>query len=208
MENDNEKIKRKLSPKARFASLILALSCLIYAIQNRDLSIFITNSGIVVGIIYSIFLLLALFFFKKTKNIKVTQKLLTAFFLVFLLGPIYYSAGVVVKDIFVYIQSPETTRNWATCVTVFSILTVSLVLFYLRLKYRCIYGLSEATIGVLIAIHKVLFSESKDLIDSEFYVAILTASIFLIVRGFDNIHIGLTKEPDAVALKFLSLFEK
>lgn len=80
------------------------------------------------------------------------------------------------------------------------------MLFYFRLKARCIYGLTESVVGVLIALNKVT-SEVLQLNKSEFYLAILTASLFLIVRGgFDNMHVGL--ENDKFAKKFLALFGK
>ena len=61
----------------------------------------------------------------------------------------------------------------------------------------------EATVGVIIGVNKVLEKELPLLNESTFYFAILTASIYLIVRGFDNVHQGFIKEPFDLAAKRL-----
>lgn len=78
-------------------------------------------------------------------------------------------------------------------------------LFYFRLKARCIYGLTEAMVGLSIAGYKfVEIGSAQALRDPNFFVVILTAGVYLVVRGFDNIHQGLTKEPvDKLAMKVL-----
>ncbi|TPD71270.1 hypothetical protein [Flavobacterium microcysteis] len=205
---DKIKIKLKLSPHGRFISLIFALSCIIYASQNRKLSDFLLNSGKIILVIYSIIFIALFFIVKKTKNFSFPKKLIIALLLIVALGPIYYSIGVVINDVYLYVKSPTISRNWSAFITVFSILILGLLLFYVRLKFRCVYGISEAAVGIFIAMHKVIFIEPSDLLTSEFYIAILTASIFLVVRGFDNIYVGLTKELDPVAQKFLAIFEK
>jgi hypothetical protein len=50
--------------------------------------------------------------------------------------------------------------------------------------------------GILVATHRSY--SSPDLIaivNTEFLLFLLTAGIYLVVRGLDNIHTGITKEP-------------
>jgi len=78
-------------------------------------------------------------------------------------------------------------------------------LFWFRLHLRSIYGLSEAIIGIVVATQRVTIESSTAAKDPAFYLAMLTAGVYLVVRGLDNIHQGLTKEPrDTVALRLLA----
>ncbi|MBL8677297.1 MAG: hypothetical protein JNJ47_07790 [Alphaproteobacteria bacterium] len=69
------------------------------------------------------------------------------------------------------------------------------MLFIFRLKRRAIYGVVEAITGLVVASYRVYSDYPFDLKDPGFYLALLTAGIFLIVRGFDNIHQGLVNNP-------------
>jgi len=82
------------------------------------------------------------------------------------------------------------------------ILVVGLTLFYIRLRFRFCYGLSELCAGVAVAGYKVS-SEIHRIseISVGWSLAILTAGIYLVVRGLDNMHQGVTKEPlDAIVI--------
>lgn len=78
------------------------------------------------------------------------------------------------------------------------------LLFAFRLKMRTIYGIVESLVGVLIFVSKVE-SDVRAINDLklETGVAILTGSLYLVVRGIVNIQDGLTQEPlDIVAGTF------
>ena len=64
-----------------------------------------------------------------------------------------------------------------------------LLFFYFRLRQRFLYGLTEALVGVSIAAHRIS-NEPGDGLPSEtgFYIAVLTAGVYLVVRGLDNMH--------------------
>ncbi|MBS0445099.1 MAG: hypothetical protein JSR59_04015 [Proteobacteria bacterium] len=75
-------------------------------------------------------------------------------------------------------------------------LTLGLCLFVLRLRVRCIYGLVEVGVGVIIANdHGHLLRWDTALTERGLYITFLTAAVYLIVRGLDNIHQGYSKEP-------------
>ena len=73
-------------------------------------------------------------------------------------------------------------------------ISMGLCLHFTRNTFRSFYGLAEALFGIYIAI-KIAPDQTHFPKNTEIYVALMTASIFLIVRGFDNIQVGITKDP-------------
>ncbi|MEB2774560.1 hypothetical protein SYJ56_04540 [Algoriphagus sp. D3-2-R+10] len=81
------------------------------------------------------------------------------------------------------------------------ILAIGLAIFYFRFHLRALYGLIEVVLGIIIGTAKV--SENLEKLESSsFYIAMLTASIYLVVRGFDNMHQG-SKNPNDLLMKKL-----
>ena len=70
-------------------------------------------------------------------------------------------------------------------------LFAGMLLFHFRLRIRSLYGVTEVVVGVLVAIFKV-FGNSPGAFatNADFILAMLTASVYLIVRGLDNVHQG------------------
>jgi hypothetical protein len=63
------------------------------------------------------------------------------------------------------------------------------LLYWFRLKQRFLYGLTEAIAGVLVGMHRVSLEQWSGVPKSTgFYLALLTAGIYLVVRGIDNMH--------------------
>ncbi|MBK9284048.1 MAG: hypothetical protein IPM51_06970 [Sphingobacteriaceae bacterium] len=114
--------------------------------------------------------------------------------LLFFMGLSNYSLFVGIKDIFLWIMSPSLSKTSTVILTSIFTLGLGSALFYFRLRMRTIYGLTEAAIGIVVAGNRAL-SQIDQFVSTDFYLAILTASVYLIVRGFDNIHQGLIKEP-------------
>jgi hypothetical protein len=78
-----------------------------------------------------------------------------------------------------------------------------LALFYFRLKLRSVYGFSEAAVGLVVAGH-LAQDRALTISNTGFYFAVLTAGVYLVVRGLDNVHQGLTIDPiAATVLRFL-----
>ncbi|MBK7232645.1 MAG: hypothetical protein IPH93_10365 [Saprospiraceae bacterium] len=68
------------------------------------------------------------------------------------------------------------------------------------MKYKTIYGLIEVSIGVMIALSKIKEYWTVQPVSTDFIVGYVTASIYLIVRGCDNLHQGFksgSKDPIA-----------
>lgn len=75
-------------------------------------------------------------------------------------------------------------------------LLVSACLFWFRLKCQFLYGCSEACVGVLVALLRILSdAETAQVSTPQFLLLLLTAGVYLIVQGFDNMHKGATKTP-------------
>lgn len=70
------------------------------------------------------------------------------------------------------------------------VIIVAGFLFVFRQKFRFWYGLSESLCGIIVAISKSESSISA-MLNPSYLLLILTASIYLIVRGFDNMHQGI-----------------
>jgi hypothetical protein len=80
-------------------------------------------------------------------------------------------------------------------------LVAAIFLFAFRLKLRSFYGLSEAVVGFWVGVQQL----GSGAAGPALVMAMLTASVYLMVRGFDNIHQGLTKDPkDPVATALLA----
>jgi|SRR5882672_3771276 len=102
---------------------------------------------------------------------------------------------------------PTATHKAQEFGTIYAIvLVLGGLLFWFRLRRRGLYGTTEALLGVLIAPTKYLGHTATD---PDVWIALLTASVYLIVRGFDNIHQGVTGEPkDPAAAKIASWIGK
>lgn len=124
---------------------------------------------------------------------------------------VMYSILATDKDILVALGNPRINKAVGLVESLFSFgdnyaltvavaLAVGCVLFFLRLHWRGVYGLLEVVIGIGIAAHKL---PSQDLASmsaaGDVLLAFLTAGVFLVVRGLDNIYQGLTgTDPDPV----------
>ena len=121
-----------------------------------------------------------------------------------LVGLLIYAAVATVGDALKLLWLPQIKHERALITGGVLALSGGAILFALRLKYRAIYGLTEATVGALVAAQR--FSESNGQVGGfSFFIVFLTAGIYLVVRGLDNIHQGITKAPiDPLAARFLA----
>ena len=129
-------------------------------------------------------------------------------FAAFILGAGFYSIGASLKDLMywlvaLWINTPFISGPYRVLVTTLVTFAVGLALFYFRLKLRSVYGFSEAAVGLVVAAH-LAQDQALTISNTGFYFALLTAGVYLVVRGLDNVHQGLTIDPIAVtALRFL-----
>lgn len=180
-------------------SIILSIISLIYCIKTRSLEDFIKYGSYIVFGIFIVIVLILIISTIRNGFIKPTWKgiflgvPIIVLLLVFM-GISNYAFFVLIKDIFIWLKSPSISKTSAVILTSMLTLGVGSILFYFRLRMRAIYGLTEAAIGIVVAGNRAI-TQIDQFTSSDFYLAILTASVYLIVRGFDNIHQGLTKEP-------------
>lgn len=116
------------------------------------------------------------------------------------LGVVAYVLLIPFADIFLRVFSSATLKT--TSAIAISILTLVLgcLLFFFRHRCRCIYGVTEVMAGLFIAGSK--FSETEATIaptGPNFYLVMLTAGVYLVVRGLDNVHQGMDRDPIAQA---------
>jgi uncharacterized membrane protein HdeD (DUF308 family) len=107
-----------------------------------------------------------------------------------------YSLISATMKIYEFATSPAFSTEASIAVVGLGTLAVGMLLFVFRLKWRCLYGASEAVVGVIVASQRFYHDAVTTNTPAPFLVlAILTAGVYLVVRGADNIHQGLTKEP-------------
>lgn len=120
----------------------------------------------------------------------------------FLISLLIYPLLAFIFDASDWLSSPQEIG--VAVVVVGSVLTLYLggLLFFFRLRLRSTYGITEATAGVLVVAHRISGERIAQLLDPNLLFLILTAGIYLVVRGFDNVHQGLIgNPPDPLATK-------
>ena len=107
-------------------------------------------------------------------------------------GILYYSFAVFFYDAALYVYKISNI-NLKISLPALSVLIIGYLLFIFRQKKRLLYGFSEVIVGVMAAVlhaQRVIKGESS-LNSPELYLAVLTASVYLIVRGLENMSIGI-----------------
>lgn len=119
-----------------------------------------------------------------------------------LIGVLFYSAGVAIVDLYDWVLrlNPMQNRYQFNGLAGAAILAFGVMFFWIRLKLRFTYGLVEASMGVVFAVHRLSTEQQVGLpTDTGFYLAMLTAGIYLVVRGLDNMHHGWKEAKDPLA---------
>lgn len=104
------------------------------------------------------------------------------------LGFAYYTILASVYDFFFYLIDSSSRSAMTLIVTVVGTLSLGGLLFYFRLKQRLIYGVTEILVGLFVAGYRVISTNSSGYLQPEFFIVILTAGVYLVVRGMDNMH--------------------
>lgn len=183
------------------------LIAIIYSTFNRTLDDYVSNSILIVVIIESAVLLNIAYGWITLGQLKPPVSIgavVASFMAAVIIAPIYYSAAVAVRDLYIFLLSPESGRTPTVFITVIMTLGLGIGLFIFRLKARAYYGLTEIMVGVTVAVYRVTTTPGSNLISStDLYLAVLTAGIYLVVRGLDNVHQGLDKEPDSFLARLI-----
>ncbi len=128
-----------------------------------------------------------------------------------LMGVVFYSAAASAVDLFDWFLNlnPTANRNQFIGFVGAGVLALGGVFFWGRLRARFTYGLVEASMGVVFAVHR--FSAEQQVgfpSNAGFYLAMLTAGVYLVVRGFDNMHQGWKEGKDPLAYMLLRFGSK
>lgn len=114
---------------------------------------------------------------------------------------IYWGFCIALHDSYAWLQSSSPPRGFFVAIVAILVIVIGYALFLFRLHARFFFGLTEATTGLIIALRNIPANADPVLWSSEIFLVILTAGIFLVVRGFDNMHTGLRSEPRDAILK-------
>lgn len=117
----------------------------------------------------------------------------------FVFGALYYSLGASAYDFvkwLIRLWDQPYTGPFLVSATVF---LVGVGLFWFRSRCRGVYGLTEVVVGLSIASYKYVEASSGShataTSDTNLLIALLTAGVYLVVRGLDNIQQGLSSVP-------------
>jgi hypothetical protein len=121
----------------------------------------------------------------------------------------FYVLGVSLYDLFRWARSFVIVASYGPAririLVALSSLGIGAICYAVRSRYRTCYGITEIIIGVLVALSKTSENSTNfnqlevTQVSSTFALAVLTASVYLIVRGFDNLAQGLEKDPVVAA---------
>lgn len=119
------------------------------------------------------------------------------------IGAVLYSFVASMVDITQWLatEASQKGKSPAYAVTVTGLLGI--MFFVFRLRYRCVYGLSEAIVGLMVA-RNLVSASARTESEVALYFAMLTAGVYLVVRGLDNVHQGWKARSDPVASWFLN----
>lgn len=118
---------------------------------------------------------------------------------------VYYGIWIGIRDGYAWLGRQSPPRWFFVTLVGIAVVGVGYLLFLFRLHFRFFFGLTEAVVGLLIGLRNVPTNADPASWTSEIFVLMLTASVFLIVRGFDNMHTGLKPESRD---SFLRTFEE
>lgn len=199
-----------------FTALGLAfLFSAIFSLNNHAKSVlFYCGWGATISALGAVFLLA--YNSLKQKSFPAIKVILADTFSAFVVGGatvlIYCSVGLSVYDAYKFATSPYFSETSSIIVVGVATLVIGVSLFWFRLKCRCVYGISEIAVGVIVGSQRFYLdalSPASHTPAPFIVLAILTAGVYLVVRGADNVHQGLTKDPkDPVAQKFLLWLSK
>lgn len=110
-----------------------------------------------------------------------------------------FSFYISLKDIYTWATLPTFGRYQTTFFVALISTLLAYSLFIFRLYKRTIYGMTELLVGLLVSVHHALSINAIDKVDPTFFLAILTAGIYLMVRGFDNMYVGMSEKETLIS---------
>lgn len=205
MNHRRSRAEIKLPWPVNAAAGLFVMWAIVYSIRNRTFDDFIRYPlyAAVPIVIVAALALLAIWWRSGFRRPEV-EELITMLLVplgIWLASTMYYAIGAAIKDAYLWMRMASTSKESAVVIGITVTAALAGLLFYFRLILRSCYGLTETLVGLAIAGDRIAAQTSASY-SSQFYLAVLTAGVYLIVRGLDNIHQGLTKKPyDPVATR-------
>lgn len=114
-------------------------------------------------------------------------------------GTFYYSLAASAYDFVKWLIQQQNLSYTGPLLVSTAVFLIGLGLFWFRGRYRATYGLTEVLVGISVASYKYVEaaagSHSATPTDPNFLIALLTAGVYLVVRGLDNLQQGLSAAP-------------
>lgn len=112
---------------------------------------------------------------------------------------LYVLFGWMVREVLPRLPAPN-----AGAVGVGVTVTVGVLLFLLRWKVRSFYASLELVTAIALAAHLAPKFQANDPLNITFFLTFVTASVYLFVRGADNLHQAFLKRDEDLLLKAMS----
>lgn len=114
------------------------------------------------------------------------------------------------RALYEWLSNPGIDRSDASAVVAVLVCVAGVTLFWFRLHMRACYGAVEVLVGVYVALSQVQSAApGVALTERSVLLALLTAGVYLVVRGLDNVHQGCTgSKPDRIAVLLMRLFTR
>lgn len=167
------------------------------------IDVWVLNRPFVSSLLYSIGIAIVIFFIfgalvclidKSIKPVSIKgliESIKTSYLdvmLFFSLAFVYYTVGAAFHNLVIYLASPSSGHTATVLITTLITSIIGIVLFIFRLKSRLLYGVSEIFVGLFIASYRAATTDTDGYVQVEFLLALLTAGVYLVVRGMDNVH--------------------
>ena len=210
MDQQKSTTESALPMIAAFAVSPFFVWAVYHSIRSRTLEDFIRYSAYIAAPITIIGLIALLIAWKgagfRRPSMEEILPIVVAPFLFLLMGATYYALAAALKDAYLWLQAPSSYGAAAVLITTLTTLVLGLGLYYFRFKLRSLYGLTEMLVGLAVAAQRAW--GVSQVLDTSFYLTVLTAGVYLVVRGCDNVYTGLTKDPrDPLAIALLDYFK-
>jgi len=204
------------SNKIYFLGVPLMLFCILYACLARstqDCDVYGTRIFLA---LFVIIIAICIYLWKAEK--RTFGELLFAFFLLSFLAFWYtfviYGFFASVTDLFTWVgralHSVSRHAVIPASLAAVIVLCIGSLLYFVRFRFRACFGITEAAVGLVIGMER-LASQPIDKLPpaQDFLLVLLTASVYLIVRGFDNVYQGVHSTPsDPIAQWVLASIKK
>jgi hypothetical protein len=180
---------------------VIAATAILYAVWHRTFSEFIVGVSVPAIVLTMGWVGSALAAWRRWTDWKeIAGYIILVLIIVPIISIFYYSVGVFLKDLWLWTRTlpSDTTAKLIGSRALVGVGTLGFgaALFWFRLRMRAIYGTTEVVVAIVIALAQTRQHTLSSLATNpQLALALLTASLYLVVRGLDNIHHGIYKDP-------------